>query len=338
MSKTLLLTGGTGYIGSHAAVAFQEAGYRVILLDNLCNSSAATVDAIGRTTGTKPGFYEGDIRNGDFLDRVFASESIDAVVHFAGLKAVGESCGKPFLYHDNNIAGSMALFAAMQKHGCRSIVFSSSATVHDPKHAPLFTEETPTATTSPYGTTKLVVEKLLGDLADFSGWNVVNLRYFNPIGAHPSGHIGERPNGIPNNLLPYIFDVAAGKREKVRIFGNDYPTPDGTGIRDYIDVNDLADAHVLAYEKMASGIFGESGGVKTVNIGTGRGTSVLEMIRHAEKVIGHPIAYEYLPRRSGDIAEFYTSARVAREWLGWSPKRSVEDAVRSGWNFIVSQT
>lgn len=186
MSKTLLLTGGTGYIGSHAAVAFQEAGYQVILLDNLCNSSVTTLDAIEKITGVKPRFYEGDIRDKDFLETVFTNESIDAVIHFAGLKAVGESCEKPFLYHENNIAGTMALLETMEQHGCRSIVFSSSATVHDSRHAPLFTEETPTATTSPYATTKLVIEQLLRDLADFSGWNVVNLRYFNPIGAHPS--------------------------------------------------------------------------------------------------------------------------------------------------------
>lgn len=334
MSKTLLLTGGAGYIGSHAAVAFQEAGYRVVLLDNLCNSSVTTLDAIEKITGVKPEFYEGDIRDKEFLEMVFVNEPIDAVIHFAGLKAVGESCEKPFLYHENNVAGTLALFEVMEKHHCRSMVFSSSATVHDQRYAPLFTEETPTASTSPYATTKLVIEQLLGDLADFSGWNVVNLRYFNPIGAHSSGYIGERPNGIPNNLLPYVFDVATGKREKVRIFGDDYPTIDGTGVRDYIDVNDLADAHVLAFSKIESGVFGESGGKKIVNIGTGQGTSVLQIIQYAEKIVGKSIPYEYHPRRAGDIAEFYTSTHTAQEWLGWKAKRSIEDAIRSGWNFI----
>lgn len=331
MSQTLLLTGGTGYIGSHAAVVFIEAGYQVVLLDNLCNSSLTTLDKIEKITGVKPRFYEGDIRDKNFLETVFINESIDAVIHFAGLKAVGESCEKPFLYHENNTAGSMTLFEVMEKHSCRSIVFSSSATVYRQDNIPPFTESSLLGTTNPYGTSKLIVEQLLTDFAHHANWKVINLRYFNPIGAHPSWLIGEKPNGVPNNLLPYIMDVASGKRERVSVHGDDYSTIDGTGMRDYIHVVDLALAHVQAITHLSS--ISDSF-VDVFNIGTGKGTSVLEMIEYTKKVSGVVVPYVIGPKRTGDIASVYCDANKAERILSWKATRSVEEGVKDSWNFV----
>lgn len=249
MKKTILLTGGLGFIGSHTCVVLEQAGYKTILLDNLSNSSLSALDAIEEIIGYRPTFYDADIRDRKAISSILTANSIDATVHFAGLKSVGESCSEPFEYYDNNLRGSLILFEEMERAGLRKIVFSSSATVYDSsKSSSPFSENAPLGTTNPYGTTKLVLEHILQDLSTTKSWCVADLRYFNPIGAHSSGLIGERPNGIPNNLLPFVMDVACGKRDKVRVFGNDYPTVDGSGVRDYIDVNDLAEAHLAAIE------------------------------------------------------------------------------------------
>lgn len=250
MQKTILITGGAGYIGSHAVVAFEQVGYKTVIIDNFVNSDETNLDGIKKILGYSPDFFECNISDETTLDGIFQAYNFDAVVHFAGLKAVGESCEKPLLYHENNVAGSLVLFRVMAKYGVKKIIFSSSATVYRADNLPPFTEEMSLGTTNPYGTTKWHLEKILEELATFDGWSVTNLRYFNPIGAHESGFIGEKPNGIPNNLLPYVLDVALEKREKVLVFGGDYATIDGTGVRDYIDVNDLVDAHLLAYENL----------------------------------------------------------------------------------------
>ncbi len=330
MQKTLLITGGTGYIGSHAIVAFEQAGYRTVIIDNLSNSSTDTLLGIEQILGYTPDFFEGDIRDREFLISIFERYQFDAVVHFAGLKAVGESCDEPLLYHENNVGGSMTLFAVMEDYGVRKIIFSSSATVYDPIHAPEYREGQSLAATNPYGTTKLVIEYLLRDLATQKDWSVMALRYFNPIGAHPSGHIGEVPRGIPNNLLPYILDVAVGKRKQVHVYGDDYETPDGTGVRDYIDVCDLVDAHLLAYEKIEMGY-------EAINIGTGKGTSVLEMIRYVEEASGKHIPYGICPRRAGDIGMFYCDPTLAHTRLAWSAHTPISESVANGWRFIQTQ-
>lgn len=299
--KIILITGGTGYIGSHAVVAFEQAGYQTVTIDNLSNSSLDAFDGVEKILGYRPRFHRGDIRDGDFLREVFSEYAFDGVIHFAGLKAVGESCEKPILYHSNNVGGSIELFRVMEEFGVRNIVFSSSATVYHPENQSPLTEDMRLGTTNTYGTTKLVIEKLLEDLARDAHWSVIALRYFNPIGAHPTGYIGELPNGIPNNLLPYIMDVAIGKREKVWVYGDDYDTRDGTGVRDYIDVCDLVEAHISAYRHLASGY-------TPINIGTGKGTSVLEMIDMVQSVTRQTIPYEIASRRSGDIAQCF--ARV----------------------------
>lgn len=250
MQKIILITGGAGYIGSHAVVAFERAGYKTVIVDNFSNSDKTNLDGIDKILGYSPDFFECDISDEKIISKIFEKYNFDGVVHFAGLKAVGESCKKPLLYHENNVAGSLVLFRVMAKYGVKKIIFSSSATVYRADNLPPFTEEMALGTTNPYGTTKLHLEKILEELATFDGWSVTNLRYFNPIGAHESGFIGEKPNGIPNNLLPYVLDVALEKREKVLVFGGDYATIDGTGVRDYIDVNDLVDAHLLAYENL----------------------------------------------------------------------------------------
>ena len=308
MKKTLLVTGGAGYIGSHAAVAFAQAGYKVVILDNFANAGRENLDGIAKILGHEVDFFECDITNRGALESIFEKYNFDGVLHFAGLKAVGESCEKIGKYHEKNIFGSIVLFDVMEKFGVKKIIFSSSATVYDQKNFPPFVEEMPTGTTNPYGTCKLVIEKLIEDYATHKDWQAISLRYLNPIGAHSSGFISEIPQGIPNNLLPYIFDVARGKRTEVRVFGDDYPTQDGSGVRDYIDINDLVDAHLLAYEHLQNGH-------EIFNVGTGKGTSVFEMIDLVEKISGQKIPYKVMPRRSGDLAMVFASAQKITEKL-----------------------
>ena len=327
MQKTLLVTGGAGYIGSHAAVTFAQAGYKVVILDNFANAGRENLDGIAKILGHEVDFFECDITNRGALESIFEKYNFDGVLHFAGLKAVGESCEKIGEYHEKNIFGSIVLFDVMEKFGVKKIIFSSSATVYDQKNLPPFIEEMPTGTTNPYGTCKLVIEKLIEDYTTHKDWQAISLRYLNPIGAHSSGFISEIPQGIPNNLLPYIFDVACGKRTEVRVFGDDYPTQDGSGVRDYIDINDLVDAHLLAYENLQNGH-------EIFNVGTGKGTSVFEMIDLVEKISGQKIPYKVMPRRSGDLAIVFSSTQKITEKLGWKAKNSVEDAIASGWNFI----
>ncbi len=325
-----LLTGGTGYIGSHTAVCLIESGHVPVLYDNLSNSKPEVVDAIETITGVRPIFIKGDIRDKNALITAMREHAIEAVIHFAGLKAVGESCEKPLLYYDNNIGGTVALLQAMQECGVKRLIFSSSSTVYGtPQSLPL-TEDMPTGEpTNPYGRTKLHIEQILGDLcrAD-AGFAAVCLRYFNPIGAHESGLIGEDPNGIPNNLMPYVARVASGKLEYVRVFGNDYPTPDGTGVRDYIHVVDLARGHVAALTYAD-----KHTGWEAINLGTGRGTSVLEAIAAFEKACGKTLPYKILPRRAGDIAANWCSPEKAEKLLGWKAQYGIEEMCASGWKF-----
>jgi UDP-glucose 4-epimerase len=323
---TLLFTGGTGYIGSHTAVEFLSAGHDVIILDNLSNSDAQVLDAIKNITGKSPIFYDADIRDREALERIFEKHSIDTVIHFAGLKSVGESCAKPSLYHENNVGGSIVLFETMEKYSIKNIVFSSSATVYSSVNPLPWNEDGILGTTNPYGTTKLIIEYLLRDYALHLGWHVANLRYFNPIGAHSTGIIGENPRGIPNNLLPYVMQVASGQREKVIIHGDDYDTPDGTGIRDYIHVVDLALGHLSAYRYLVD--HPNSGYFETWNLGTGKGTSVLEIIRITSEITGKNILYEIWPRRTGDLATVYCDPSRARTMLGWETKKNSERSDR----------
>ena len=325
----ILVTGGAGYIGSHTCVELIEKGYEVVVVDNFYNSSPKSLERVKTITGKSVKLYEGDIRDKALLERIFSENQIDWVIHFAGLKAVGESCAKPILYYDNNIGGTLALVEVMAEHGCKKIVFSSSATVYgDPEVLPL-TEDCKTGgTTNPYGTSKLYQEKILSDMyAADKQWTVVLLRYFNPVGAHESGLIGEDPQGIPNNLTPYISKVAIGKLKEVGVFGNDYPTPDGTGVRDYIHVVDLAKGHVCAIEKIAAS------GVYVYNLGTGIGYSVLDVIHAFEKACGHKLAYSIKPRRPGDIAACYADAGKAKRELGWEAKLGIDDMCASLWKW-----
>ena len=325
--KTLLITGGTWYIGSHAVIAFELAGYRTVIIDSLVNSSRDTLSGIAQILGYTPDFYEGDICDRVFLTSIFERYSFDGVVHFAGLKAVGESCSEPLLYHANNVGGSITLFEIMEAYRVKNIIFSSSATVYRSDNIPPFTEDMPLGTTNPYGTTKLVIEYLLRDLATQRWWSVTALRYFNPIWAHPSWYIGETPSGIPNNLLPYLLDVAVWKRDTLNVYGDDYDTVDGTGVRDYIDVCDLVDAHVLAYEKLEEQY-------QVMNIGTGKGTSVLEMVSCLEGILGRDIPYTICPRRPGDIASVYCDPARAKEKLGWTAHTSIRESIAHSWNYI----
>ncbi|HNQ04106.1 MAG TPA: UDP-glucose 4-epimerase GalE [Thiobacillaceae bacterium] len=328
--KTILVTGGAGYIGSHACLEFLQAGYDVVVLDNLCNSSPEALARVQALTGRDLIFIEGDIRDRSGLDTLFRRHDIDAVIHFAGLKAVGESVAKPLLYYDNNIRGSLTLFEAMQSAGVKSIVFSSSATVYgDPASVPIREDFPVGGTTNPYGTSKLFIEKILQDLAIADpAWRVALLRYFNPVGAHESGRIGEDPQGIPNNLMPYITQVAVGRREFLSVFGNDYPTPDGTGVRDYIHVVDLARGHVKALEKLAEGP-----GVGVWNLGTGRGYSVLDMVHAMEQASGRPVAYRFAPRRAGDVAQCWADADKALQELGWRAERGLQAMCADAWRW-----
>lgn len=325
----ILVTGGLGYIGSHTCVALIEAGHEPVALDNLSNTSVAVIDRVARITGKTIGFIEADIRDRAALDAAFGAHQIGAVVHFAGLKAVGESVEQPLRYYDNNISGSVTLFEAMHQHNVKTLVFSSSATVYgDPASVPI-REHFPLSATNPYGRSKLVIEDILRDLqrADPS-WRIALLRYFNPVGAHESGLIGEEPNGIPNNLLPYIAQVADGRRAFLSVYGGDYPTPDGTGVRDYIHVVDLADGHVKTLSKLAT-----SSGIFTYNLGTGRGNSVLEMVRAFEQASGKAVPYQIVARRPGDIAACYADASLAEGELGWKAQRDVAQMCADAWRW-----
>ncbi|MGK2953972.1 MAG: UDP-glucose 4-epimerase GalE [Thiobacillus sp.] len=325
----VLLTGGAGYIGSHTAVECLAAGHEVVVFDNLSNSSVKSLDRVAQIAGRPVAFVHGDIRERAALRAVFARYAIDAAVHFAGLKAVGESVEKPILYYDNNIAGSIALFEEMAAAGVKSVVFSSSATVYgDPATVPI-TEDFPLSATNPYGRSKLFIEEMLRDiaLAD-AGWNVALLRYFNPVGAHESGLIGEDPRGIPNNLMPYVAQVAVGRRPHLNVFGGDYPTPDGTGVRDYIHVVDLARGHVAALNKLHA-----LGGVQTWNLGTGHGVSVLDMVRAFEAASGKKVPYQIVERRAGDVAQCWADpARATRE-LGWRAEYDLPRMCVDAWRW-----
>lgn len=326
----ILVTGGAGYIGSHTCVELLEAGYDVVVVDNLYNASEKSIERIREITGKDLVFYNADILDYDALDKIFTDEKVDCVIHFAGLKAVGESVAKPLEYYQNNIAGTLVLCDVMRKHGVKNIIFSSSATVYgDPAFIPI-TEKCPKGTpTNPYGWTKHMIEQILTDFhtAD-AEWNVILLRYFNPIGAHKSGLIGEDPKGIPNNLLPYVAQVAIGKLECLGVFGDDYNTPDGTGVRDYIHVVDLARGHVKAIDKIK-----ENPGVKIYNLGTGKGYSVLDVVKAFEKACGHEIPYVIKPRRPGDIATCYSDASLAREELGWEAQYDIDEMCADSWRW-----
>lgn len=333
MDSTILVTGGTGFIGSHTTVALQQAGYRVLILDNLCNSRPEVLSRIKQITGTEPEFVKADIRDSKALAAVFQSNRIAAVMHFAGLKAVGESNQKPLQYYDNNVNGSVQLLTAMKQAGVKVFVFSSSATVYgDPQRLPL-TEDHPRSATNPYGHTKLVVEDILENLYKADGdWRIARLRYFNPVGAHPSGLIGEAPQGTPNNLMPYVAQVAVGVRPRLQIFGGDYNTADGTGVRDYIHVTDLAQGHVAALrycEQMQHELL-------TVNLGTGKGYSVLDMVHAFEQASSKPIAYDIVGRRRGDIAACWADTSQAERKLGWRATKSIKEMCDDAWRWQVA--
>lgn len=327
--KTILVTGGMGFIGSHTVVELIQKGYTPVVIDNLSNSNEEALNRIEKITGVRPAFYLGDVRDKEILDKIFEENKIDAVIHFAGLKAVGESCRLPVKYYDNNLNSTITLIEAMERHAVKTIVFSSSATVYgEPERLPLDETCKTGGTSNPYGTTKYFLERILEDVyrADPS-WNVILLRYFNPVGAHPSGLIGEDPKGIPNNLMPFVAQVASGKLKKINVFGNDYDTPDGTGVRDYIHVVDLALGHICAIEKC------RESGVHVYNLGTGHGYSVLDMIHAFEKACGKTLPYEICERRSGDLDSTYACSDKAERELGWKAKYNLEDMCRDQWNW-----
>lgn len=329
----ILVTGGAGYIGSHTVIELQNAGYDVVVMDNLSNSSEVALERVQEITGKPLSFYKADILDREATEEIFSKEKIEAVIHFAGLKAVGESVQKPWEYYNNNITGTLILLDVMRKHNVKNIIFSSSATVYgEPEKVPV-TEETPKGScTNPYGWTKSMLEQILTDIqkADPS-WNVILLRYFNPIGAHKSGKIGENPNGIPNNLMPYITQVAVGKLPKLGVFGNDYPTPDGTCIRDYIHVLDLATGHVKALERLK-----KNAGLDIYNLGTGIGYSVLDVIHNFEAATGITIPFEFKPRRAGDIPVNYSNADKAWKELGWKAQYGIKEMCEDSWRWQSS--
>ena len=330
----VLLPGGAGYIGSHTAVELLNSGKEIVIIDNFSNSKAEVLEKIKKITGKDFKFYEMDYRDKEKLEKVFTENDIEAVLNFAGYKAVGESVQKPIEYYDNNINGALALLEVMKKHNVKKFIFSSSATVYgDPEVIPI-TEECKTGgTTNPYGTTKLFIEQILKDTyASDNTWDICILRYFNPVGAHESGLIGEEPQGIPNNLMPYVVRVAAGILPQLSVFGNDYNTPDGTGVRDYIHVVDLAKGHVLALNKLEK----ENKGLFIYNLGTGTGYSVLDMVKAFEKATGKEVPYKIAPRRSGDIATCYSNPEKAKKELGWEATKTLEDMCRDSWNYINS--
>ena len=327
---TILVTGGAGYIGSHTCVELLAAGYEVLVVDNFSNSKPEALRRVEEIAGRKLGaFYRADIRDKAALREIFKAHAIDAVIHFAALKAVGESVAKPLMYYDNNIAGTVALAEVMAEAGVKSLVFSSSATVYgDPASVPI-REDFPTGPTNPYGRTKWMMEFVLSDLAAADPeWRVALLRYFNPVGAHASGRIGEDPNGLPNNLMPYVSQVAVGRLPQLRVFGGDYPTPDGTGVRDYIHVVDLAVGHVAAVRRLT-----ERPGVLTVNLGTGRGYSVIEVVKAFEKASGRPVPYEIVARRPGDVAQCYAEPGLAERELGWRAERGIDEMCADAWRW-----
>lgn len=329
--QTILVTGGTGFIGSHTCVELIQAGYDVVILDNLSNSKESCVDRIKEITGVGVKFYKADLLDLESTKHIFEENKIDSVIHFAGLKAVGESVEKPLEYYENNIGGTINLIKAMRDANCKSIVFSSSATVYGVNNKVPYTEDMTTSATNPYGYTKVMIEQILNDMTvSDSDWSVVALRYFNPIGAHESGRIGENPNGIPNNLVPYIAQVALGKLEHLRVFGDDYETPDGTGVRDYIHVTDLAKGHLAALEYAA-----ENKGFQPINLGTGKGSSVMEVVKAYEKACGKNIPVVVTPRRAGDIAESYAETGLAKKLLGWEAKLDINKMCEDSWNFTV---
>jgi len=327
--KTILVTGGTGYIGSHTCVELLQAGYNVVIVDNLYNSSKEVLNRIETLTGIMPKFYEEDILNKEGIRKIFKENKIDAVIHFAGYKAVGESVSIPITYYQNNVAGSLNLYEVMKEEGCKVLCFSSSATVYGDPHTVPITEDFPLSTTNPYGTTKLFNERILEDICTSDPeWSVVLLRYFNPIGAHKSGLIGETPNGIPNNLVPYIAQVATGQRDFLRVWGNDYNTVDGTGVRDYIHVVDWALGHIKAIEYAL-----KNKGAEKVNLGTGNGYSVLQVKDAYEKASGRKIPFQIMDRRPGDIATCYADTAKAKELLGWQAQYGIDDMCKDSWNF-----
>jgi UDP-glucose 4-epimerase len=325
----VLVTGGAGYIGTHTCVELIAAGYDFVVYDNLCNASKEALHRVEQITEKRVTFVEGDIRDKERLQFVFDTYEIDSVIHFAGLKAVGESVEKPLEYYDNNVYGTIALCEVMKNNGCKKIVFSSSATVYGDPHATPIQEDFPLSATNPYGRSKLFIEEILRDIfASDASWKIIILRYFNPVGAHKSGLIGEDPNGIPNNLMPFIAQVAVGKREYLNVFGDDYNTPDGTGVRDYIHVVDLAQGHVKALDKISS-----LDAVLTVNLGTGKGYSVLDMAKAFEKASKKKIAYKIAPRRAGDIAKCYADPSFAEAILGYKAKKNIDQMCADSWRW-----
>jgi UDP-glucose-4-epimerase len=329
----ILVTGGAGYIGSHTCIELLNSGHNVIVMDNYSNSSPEVLKIVEKLAGRPFPVYECDMLDYEGFEKIFTENKIDAVIHFAGLKAVGESVGKPLEYYHNNLTGTINLLRLMKKHNVKKLVFSSSATVYGMNNTAPFKEDMPLSTTNPYGTTKLMIETFLKDLCFAEpGWKVALLRYFNPIGAHQSGLIGENPNGIPNNLMPYIMKVAVGQLPCLSVYGDDYPTPDGTGVRDYIHVCDLATGHLKALEKLDT-----LEGARAYNLGTGKGSSVLDVVHAFEKASGQKVNYKIAPRRPGDIAECYADVSRAKHELGWEAKFSLDDMCRDSWNFIKNQ-
>ena len=325
----ILVTGGTGFIGSHTCVELLNAGYDVAVIDNFSNSKPEVLKRIKTITGKDVKFYEGDLLDKKAIEKIFDENKIDAVIHFAGLKAVGESVSIPLKYYHNNITGTLMLCEVMKEHNVKNLVFSSSATVYGNPHTVPIKEDFPLSTTNPYGSTKLMIERILRDLyVSDNDWSIALLRYFNPIGAHESGLIGEDPNGIPNNLVPYIAQVAQGRLECLSVFGDDYPTPDGTGVRDYIHVVDLSLGHIKAVERVLN-----TKGVDAYNLGTGKGYSVLDIVKAYEKACGKKINYKIAPRRPGDIPACYADPAKSKELLGWEATKTIEDMCKDSWNF-----
>jgi UDP-glucose 4-epimerase len=329
---SILVTGGAGYIGSHTVIALQQAGYHVVIADNLCNAKAGVLNRIEQITGVEPEFVLADIRNADAMARIFSHHSIDAVIHFAGLKAVGESVAEPLKYYDNNVNGTLVLLNAMREANVKTLVFSSSATVYgDPASVPV-SEDFPLSATNPYGRSKLMIEGIIRDLGHSeAGWKVHLLRYFNPVGAHESGLIGEDPNGIPNNLMPFVSQVAVGRREKLSVFGGDYDTIDGSGVRDYIHVLDLAEGHVASLKHLMQAKVQDQ--VTPINLGTGCGYSVLQVVKAFEQASGKTVPYQIVERRAGDIACVYANAQRAQQLLGWQAKRNVQQMCADAWHW-----
>jgi len=325
----ILVTGGTGFIGSHTVVELMMAGFDVLIVDNFCNSKAAVLERIERIVGRRPGFIESDVRDREVMRTLFADYRFDAVIHFAGLKSVGESVAEPLRYYDNNIQGSLVLFETMADVGLKKLVFSSSATVYGDPHAVPIREDFPLSATNPYGRSKLIIEEILGDIAHAdASWRIALLRYFNPVGAHESGLIGEDPHGIPNNLMPFIAKVADGNLPELSVFGSDYPTHDGTGVRDYIHVVDLARGHLAALQ-----VLQVTQGVLTANLGTGQGYSVLDMVRAFELASGRKVPYRIVGRRPGDIAACYADPSLAKTLLGWQAQYGIDEMCRDAWRW-----